>query len=181
MTNESVESAADPIYLEAVRMFEELFQLARALDVNETDAMTLATSSRDGRPTARIVLLRGFDARGFEFYTNSTSCKGRQLLENPQAALCFYWDALGKQVRAEGTVEQLADEESDKYWSRRPFRSRVASTASLQSQRLDSRESYERRVGELEQQLSGQDVPRPEHWYGFRVIPRRIEFWSNAD
>ena len=182
MTKENTKPAAtDPVYAAAVSLFEELFRQARALDVKETDVMTLATCSRDGHPTARIVLLRGFDARGFDFYTNSTSCKGQQLSENPQAALCFYWDGLGKQVRMEGTVLQLAGEASDAYWSRRHRLSQLASAASLQSQRLDSRETYERRIADLDQQLAGDEVARPQHWYGFRVVPRRIEFWTSAE
>lgn len=171
----------DPIYTEAISLFRALHQRVQELDMNEPDAMALATSDGAGYPTNRIILLRGFDERGFVFFTNSESRKGEQLLGNPRAALCFYWDAWGQQVRVEGTTQRVVDEESDLYWSRRARTSQLASLASLQSRELDRRETYENRIKELEQVYAGTDVPRPDHWYGFRVVPDRIEFWENRE
>ncbi len=167
------------LFAEAMQTFREIRDRVRELTLNEPDAMTIATCDRDGLPTARVVLLRGFDERGFAFYTNSDSRKGRQLKSNPRAAICMYWDALGEQVRIEGSVEQVSDEESDNYWNNRPRMSRIASAASLQSQELTERAEYDRRVAELVAQYPGEDIPRPEHWHGYRVVPRRIEFWKN--
>jgi pyridoxamine 5'-phosphate oxidase len=183
MTNEpSQPDMQDPVYDEAVKLFADLFRQVRSLDVAEMDAITVATSSADGYPTARVMLLRGFDSRGFVFFTNSKSRKGQQLLDNPRAALCMYWDALGKQVRVEGTVQRVTDEESDAYWSARRPRSRIASVASQQSERLEHRDKYEARVAELESQYAGdQPIPRPDHWCGFRVVPHRVEFWTSAE
>lgn len=171
----------DPLYREAIEEFDAIYDKARELDVNEPDAMTVCTCDAAGNPTARVVLLRGIDLRGFVFYTNENSRKGTQLLNNPKAALCFYWDALCRQVRVEGTVEPVTQEENESYWSRRPRKSQIASVASDQSQVLDRRETYERRVRLLEQELDGLHVPRPEFWHGFRVLPRRIEFWRSRE
>ncbi|MBP86561.1 MAG: pyridoxamine 5'-phosphate oxidase [Planctomycetaceae bacterium] len=145
----------------------------------EPVAMTLATVAENGGVSARVVLLRGVDERGFVFYTNLNSEKGRQLEANPAAALCFHWDPLKEQVRVEGTVEQVSEDEADEYWKARPRDSRIGAWASRQSETLESRAVLVQRVAEFEVKFEGQDVPRPDFWSGFRVVPNRIEFWKS--
>jgi pyridoxamine 5'-phosphate oxidase len=140
--------------------------------------MTLATATEDGQPSARIVLLKGFDERGFVFYTNYQSQKGQDLADNPQAALIFWWAELERQVRIEGRVEKVSPQESDEYFYSRPLNSRLGAWASEQSQAIASREVLEQRWQELKTKYEAQDVPRPPHWGGFRVIPTSIEFWQ---
>ena len=140
-------------------------------------AFILATAGADGRPTSRTVLLKHFDQRGFVIYTNLGSRKGRQVRENPQAALLFLWQSLSRQVRIEGAVEPVADEEADAYWYTRPRESRLGAWASAQSEPLDSREDYDRKLEEYRQRFEGEEVPRPAFWSGLRVVPDRIEFW----
>ena len=168
---------ADPMLKEALVRFDEFLDRVAQADFEEPTAMTLATTDSAGHVTARIVLLRGHDERGFVFYTNSESRKGHQLCENARAALCFYWDGLGEQVRVEGTVEAVSREESDTYWAGRPRDTRIGGWASQQSRPLVSWEELAERIAKYEQQFSERDVPRPEHWFGFRVVPDRIEFW----
>lgn len=169
----------DPLYREALERFRQLFERAQQCGLREPSAVTLATVDSDLRPAARVVLLRNFDQRGFVFYTNSESAKGRQLAENPQAALCFYWDPLREQVRIEGAVEPVSADESDAYWKTRPRDSQISAWASPQSQPLENRQSLEDRFAEFERTFAGRDVPRPEYWHGYRVIPQRIEFWQS--
>lgn len=164
---------------EVIDRFQELLDRARQTDLLEPTAMTLATVGADGRVSARIVLLRAFDADGFVFYTNLTSDKAFQLNAHPQAALCFYWDALAEQVRIEGAAERVSDEEADAYWQSRPRESQIGAWASRQSETLDARETLERRIAEFEAEFRGRDVPRPKYWSGYRVKPRRIEFWQS--
>jgi pyridoxamine 5'-phosphate oxidase len=141
--------------------------------------MTLATCTPDGKPAARIVLLRGFDENGFLFYTNYNSRKGEELLHNPYAALVFYWEPLSRQVRIVGRVEKASDHESDVYFRQRPRGSQVGAWASPQSDVLASREELEGRVADLERQFAGAEfLPRPPFWGGFRVIAHCIEFWQ---
>ena len=144
--------------------------------------MTLATVGQKGRPSARTVLLKGFDQRGFVFYTNFDSHKGRQLADNPQAALLFYWKMIGDgvQVKIEGSVEPVTQAEADGYFALRPRPSQIGAWASLQSQTLESREVFERRISEVEKRFEDVPVPRPPHWSGFRVVPEMIEFWYGA-
>lgn len=144
----------------------------------EPNAMVLATAGADGRPSARTVLLKGLDERGLVFFTNYRSRKGRELSENPHAALLFPWHALQRQVVAEGPVERLADAESDAYWASRPRGSQLGSAASPQSAPLRSRAELEQAHVELERRHAGRTVPRPEHWGGLRVRPDRVEFWQ---
>lgn len=157
--------------------------LSDAFDANlvEPNAMTLATSTPDGIPSARIVLLRGFDERGFSFYTNYEGRKGGELSSNPRAALVFYWDALERQVRVEGSVSKLPESESDEYFAGRPRGSRVGAWASEQSETLEKREDLERRVEEVEKEYPGDEIPRPPFWGGFRVEPERVEFWQGRE
>jgi pyridoxamine 5'-phosphate oxidase len=167
-------------YQEAVETFREKLAKTSELPMREPAAMSLATVDAAGRPSVRVVLLRGFDERGFVFYTNSNSRKGQQMAANQNVALSFYWDAWAEQVHVEGHVEKVADSESDAYWVKRARLSQIGALASQQSQALDSHKVLLDKVAELEEQFPD-DVPRPEHWHGFRVIPRRIEFWCGRD
>lgn len=160
------------------RQFQVWFDQALASQLPEPNAMTVATATQSGKPSARIVLLKGFDERGFVFYTNYQSHKGQELADNPQAALVFWWAELERQVRIEGRVEKVSEQESDEYFHSRPFNSRLGAWASDQSQVIESREVLERRAQELKTKYENQDVPRPPHWGGFRVIPTSIEFWQ---
>jgi pyridoxamine 5'-phosphate oxidase len=160
--------------------FERIMDCAQQTSLREPTAVTLATAGLDGRPSARIVLMRGFDSRGFVFFTNSLSRKGRQIAENPHAALCFHWDELAEQVRVEGAVTEVGDDESDRYWSGRSRESQIGAWASLQSETLDRRETLEGRVRDFTDLYQGKQVPRPTHWHGYRVIPDRIEFWKDG-
>ncbi|MCG2586413.1 pyridoxamine 5'-phosphate oxidase [Massilia sp. TS11] len=163
---------ADPI-----AQFAKWFDEAIKAEVNEPNAMGLSTVDEDGRPHSRIVLIKQFDARGFTWYTNYASDKGRQLRAHPHAALLFFWSELERQVRIEGDVELTAAEESDKYFHSRPLKSRLAALASHQSDPIDSREALERAYAAVEAQY-GEAPPRPAHWGGYRLKPRRIEFWQ---
>jgi pyridoxamine 5'-phosphate oxidase len=164
--------ARDP-FLQFARWFQEALNCGLA----EPNAMTLATADARGRPSARIVLLKGYDERGFSFYTNYESRKGRELAENPAAALLFHWIELERQVRIEGHVEQVPAEESDEYFASRPPGSRIGAWASPQSQALAHREDLDARIAELERKY-GDDPPRPPHWGGYRLIPEMLEFWQ---
>ena len=152
---------------------------ARA-ELEDADAMTLATGTRDGGVSARVVLLRGLDERGLTFFTNRESRKGRDLAENPRAALVLHWWQLGRQARVEGEVVEVAEPESDAYWQSRPLGSRIAASISLQSRPLAGREELERLFTEAAAAL-GEDVPRPPHWGGYRVVPDAIELWEHRD
>jgi len=141
-------------------------------------AMCLATAGAGGRPSARMVLLRGLDARGLRFFTSYLSRKGRELAENPQAAAVFYWPALHRQARVEGTVVPLGDDESDQYFNSRPRGHRIAAWASEQSEPLDEYATLEERFAHFDERFDGPDVPRPHSWGGYLVVPERIEFWQ---
>ena len=143
----------------------------------DTAPVALATADRDGRPSVRMVLLRGADERGFAFFTHFGSRKGRELAENPHAALCFHWPALDEQIRVEGPVERMSDAEADVYFASRPRGSQLGAWASEQSDLLSAREVLEQRYREIERRFEGQPVPRPPFWGGFRLSPVRIEFW----
>ena len=170
------------LYAQALDTFASLLKEATEGGDPEPTAMTLATADAQGRPAARTVLLKAFDARGFVFYTNYESRKGRQLTENPQAALLFLWKTLREQVQVkiEGTVEPVSLAEADEYFASRPRPSQIGAWASIQSQTLDSRDTFEARITAFEKKFEGVDVPRPPHWSGFRVVPERIEFWYGA-
>jgi pyridoxamine 5'-phosphate oxidase len=149
--------------------------------VPEPGAMTLATADANGRPSARIVILRGLDNQGLTFFTNRDSRKGDELRHNPVAALVFHWWQLGRQVRVEGAVEETTAEESTAYWRSRPRDSQLAAWASPQSEPLTGRAELDARVADAEARFGGMDVPLPPHWGGYRVIPERIEFWTHRD
>lgn len=170
--------STDELYLDALRRFSDLMLQARQTSAREPTAVALATADAGGRPSARMVLLRGVDARGFVFFTNANSRKGTELAANPHAELCFYWEQLDQQVRVGGRVEDVSDEESDEYWNRRPRASRIAAWASSQSETLEDGRTLERRFDEFDRRYPGEDVPRPAHWHGYRVVPERIEFWE---
>ncbi|MGH9314923.1 MAG: pyridoxamine 5'-phosphate oxidase [Vicinamibacterales bacterium] len=161
---------------DAITEFLAAAERARAHQVDTAPA-TLATSDAAGRPSARIVLVRGLDARGFVFHTNYDSRKGRELTENPHAALCFYWPTLDEQIRAEGSIERLSGEESDAYFATRPRGSQLGAWASDQSAKLASRETLEAKFRETETRFGDGPVPRPAFWGGFRLRPDRVEFW----
>jgi pyridoxamine 5'-phosphate oxidase len=165
--------AADPI-----AQFGRWFEQAREVEATEPNAMTVATATRDGIPAARIVLLKGFDARGFVFYTNYEGQKGRELAENPVAALVFHWVGLQRQVRISGTVEKVPYEESDAYFQSRPRGSRLGAWASHQSTVLRDRMELEERMAALEVEYVGTEIPLPPYWGGYRVTPSAIEFWQ---
>lgn len=161
-------------------LFEQWFADAVATEQPpvEPNSMTLATVDAAGQPHCRVLLLKGLDARGFVFYSNYTSAKGRQLAQHPQAALTFFWPALERQIRIEGRVEKISGEESDAYFNMRPLGSRLGALASEQSQPLASREVLEATLAELEQCYAHEAPQRPAHWGGYRMLPQRMEFWQ---
>jgi pyridoxamine 5'-phosphate oxidase len=165
--------AADPF-----AQFHRWLEQARAASPEEFTAMTLATADREGRPSARVVLLKGVDERGFVFYTNAESRKGRELLANPRAALVFYWGMLDRQVRVEGTVEPTSREESEAYFASRPLGSRLSAWASPQSRPVSGRAELERWMQEAGERFADGPVPLPAAWGGFRVRPETVEFWQ---
>jgi len=165
--------------LDPMARFAEIFAQVKKVVLPEPTAMTLATVSADGRPSARLVLLKEFDERGFVFYTNLESRKGRELATNPHAALCFHWPPLEQQVRVEGRVEKVSEAEADVYFATRPRGAQIGAWASKQSRILATREELETRVKVLEEKYAGREVPRPPFWSGFRVVPERIEFWQS--
>ena len=170
------------LYAEAILTFRGLLDAARASADPEPTAMTLASADLRGRPSARTVLLKDFDERGFVFYTNLGSHKGRELHENPQVALLFLWKLLDPQtqVRIEGRVEPVTDAEADAYFASRDRISQIGAWASKQSEILDSRSTFEQRIAEVERSYEGVPVPRPPFWSGLRVVPDAFEFWYGA-
>lgn len=161
-----------------IERFAALFERAKAAQPREPEAVVLATADERGQPSARVVLMKGFDQRGFVFYTNLHSRKGRELKARPLAALCFYWPALEQQVRVEGRVEQVPDSEADAYFASRGRGSQLSAWASQQSDALGSRDELERAWQDAEQRYAD-NVPRPPHWTGLRLSPERIEFWHS--
>lgn len=153
---------------------------ARALE-GEPHAMTLATATAEGRPSARVVLLRGLDERGFSFFTNRTSRKGAELAANPRAAVVLHWWPLGRQVRAEGEVEEVPPSESAAYWQTRPRGSQIAAWASPQSEQIEDRDDLDARVAEATRRFDGNPVPLPSFWGGYRLRPDTIELWTHRD
>ncbi len=163
-----------------IRQFAKWYHEATAFGIAETDAMTLATATKDGRPSARIVLLKDFDDRGFVFFTNYESRKAKELAENPRACLVAYWLPVKRQVRIEGFVEQISETESEAYFQTRPLGSRIGAWASTQSEVVENRDALEQRYADLSERY-GEDVPRPPHWGGYRIDPEVIEFWQGRD
>lgn len=161
-----------------VDQFAQWWQEAVAAEIDEVNAMTLATASASGIPDARIVLLKEYDANGFVFFTNYTSAKGRQLEENPHAALVFFWKELERQVRIGGQVEKVSEKESDQYYNSRPEGSRLGAWASPQSQVIESREWLDQQDQQFREVFRSKPIMRPPHWGGYRIKPVRIEFWQ---
>jgi len=166
------------LYTQALQRFYTLMQQAKQLPLTYPNAMTVATADANGKPSARVILLKDADEQGFVFYTNFQSRKGDELKENPQAALLFYWETLKTQVRVEGTVEIVSDEEADAYWRTRPLESRIGAWASQQSQPIENRKVLEDRYEHFARQFTDSNIPRPPHWSGYRLTPQLIEFWE---
>lgn len=173
-TKAIIEEMANPIAL-----FDLWLAEARKLEVNDPEAMALATSDSAGNPSVRMVLLKGHGPQGFVFYTNEGSAKGRQLAENPSAALLFHWKSLRRQVRIEGRIEPVPDEVADAYFATRSRDSQVGAWASDQSRALENRELFEARYADTKAKFEGGPVPRPPHWRGYRLVPNGFEFWED--
>lgn len=167
-----------PLDPDPIAQFSTWYAEAERVVTKNVNAMTLATATPDGSPSARMVLLKGWDAAGFVFYTNHDSRKGDELAANPRAALVLYWAALDRQVRVEGEVERVTAEESQAYFATRPRGSRIGAWASRQSQPISDRAALAQSVNEVEARFSGEDIPLPPFWGGYRVRPRTIEFWQ---
>lgn len=166
-------AAADPF-----RQFAKWWKQALKAEIDEVNAMTLATASPDGMPSARIVLLKDFSEKGFSFFTNYQSYKAKQLAENPKACLVFFWKELERQVRITGLIEQLSSENNDAYFHSRPVESQVGAHTSPQSQVIESREWLDKRFSQLQKEWKDKDIPRPDHWGGYIVKPVIVEFWQ---
>jgi pyridoxamine 5'-phosphate oxidase len=171
------EEELDP---DPIRQFEKWFEEASLSDIAEPNAMALATSTSEGRPSVRVVLLRAVDQRGFAFFTNYESRKGRELDANPHAALVFFWSGLERQVRIEGQVERVDAEESDEYFQTRPLASKIGAWASPQSDVIAGRAVLEESCRALQARFPNGDVPRPANWGGYRIVPESIEFWQGG-
>ena len=174
-----MDTALDTAGDDPIALFARWMAAAEASEPNDPDAVCLATATADGRPAARMVLLKGADARGFVFHSHYDGRKGAEMERNPHAALCFHWKTLRRQVRVEGSVERVAAAESDGYYASRARVSRLGAWASRQSRPLADRAELEASVAEMERRFPGEEVPRPPHWGGFRVVPARIEFWQD--
>lgn len=165
---------------EPMALFAEWLEAATKSEINDPNAMALATVDDTGLPDVRMVLLKGFDADGFVFFTNYESAKGREILANPKAALCFHWKSLRKQVRVRGPVSEVSAAEADAYYASRPRGSRIGAWASQQSRPLESRFALEKAVAAYTARYAIGEIPRPAYWSGFRIAPQEIEFWSDG-
>jgi pyridoxamine 5'-phosphate oxidase len=161
-----------------IKQFDAWFTAAAKAGIHDANAVALATSSPEGRPSVRVVLLKDFDETGFVFYTNYASEKGKQLEKNPRAALVFYWMEVERQIRVEGTVEKTSREESEQYFHSRPVGAQLGAWASHQSQAIDGRRVLNARLAEMKQRFAEGEIPLPPHWGGYRLRPERIEFWQ---
>lgn len=168
-------------HTDPIVMFHEWYESAQKLPLREPTSMVLATATPDGKPSVRIVLLKAYNENGFYFYTNLTSRKGKELIENPHAALCFYWMDLGRQVRVEGTVERVTEKEADDYFACRRRGSQIGAWASKQSMVMEQEEDLPKRVEEITKQFNGGPIPRPPFWSGFCLKPETIEFWQEGE
>lgn len=166
------------ININPIKQFDTWFNEAIEAKLPEPNAMTLATATHDGRPSARVVLLKGFDVNGFVFYTNYLSRKGKEITKNPLGAINFFWGELERQVRIEGTIEKLSKEESEKYFHSRPKLSQFGAVVSPQSQEIPNREILESKMSQLETEYADKDIPKPSFWGGYILKPRMIEFWQ---
>ena len=179
--DQATEAARDtiPILDDPMALFRDWLAEAEKTEPNDPNAMIVATAGSDGLPTARAILLKGIDDRGFIFYTNTESRKGDHLRENPQAGLCFHWKTLGRQVRADGPVEPVTAAEADAYFQSRPHGSRIGAWASQQSRPMPARSTLLDRVTQYSEEFGQGDVPRPDYWSGYRVLPLRLEYWRD--
>lgn len=174
LTNGDFTEASKPFLL-----FEEWLEDAKAKELNDPNALALSTVDPDGMPNIRMVLLKGFDERGFVFYTNFESAKGQELLSTPKAAMCFHWKSLRRQVRVRGPISVVEHDEADEYYQSRPRGSRIGAWASKQSRSLESRFALEKEVAKYTAKFAIGEIPRPDHWSGFRLEPTEIEFWHD--
>ncbi|CAN0653576.1 Pyridoxine/pyridoxamine 5'-phosphate oxidase [Nitratireductor aquimarinus] len=179
MIDETLKSGDFTERSEPFRLFAEWLEDATKSEPNDPNALALATVDPDGMPNVRMVLLKGFDERGFVFYTNFESAKGGEILSAEKAAMCFHWKSLRRQVRIRGPVEQVSDAEADEYYASRPRGSRIGAWASKQSRPLESRFALEKAVAEYTAKFAVGEIPRPAHWSGFRIVPSQIEFWHD--
>jgi len=163
---------------DAIEQFSNWWQDAVNSEIDEVNALTLCTASADGKPSGRIVLLKGYDAEGFVFFTNYDSNKGKELESNPQACMVFFWKELERQIRIEGTVEKISAEESDDYFFSRPPGSQVGAWASPQSRVIENRQVIEKNVEKYEKEFAAKSISRPAHWGGYRLVPTSVEFWQ---
>lgn len=181
MTNKTLTLGETVVGDDPFGLFAAWLDAAQGSEINDPNAVALASVDADGLPDVRMVLLKGFDARGFVFYTNLDSAKGREILGSGKAALCFHWKSLRSQVRVRGPVEAVSNEEADEYYATRPRRSRLGAWASQQSRPLESRQVLIERVAAFDAQFPGDAIPRPAHWSGLRVMPAEIEFWKDGE
>ncbi len=165
-----------------IELFRKWFSKAEKSEINDPNAVAVATSNKDNQPNVRMVLLKGLSEKGFVFYTNFNSKKGGELKENQKASMCFHWKSLRRQVRVIGKVEQVSDKEADDYFKSRPYKNRIGAWASSQSKILDKRETFLKNIKDFETKYPDQNkVPRPPHWSGWRLLPDEIEFWLDGD
>lgn len=171
----------EPLTTDPLELFTEWYENAEKTEINDPNAMSLATADKSGLPSVRMVLLKGFDTNGFVFYTNLESRKANEFKSNPNVAVCFHWKSLQRQVRIEGQVSQVSDEEADEYFNSRARLSRIGAWASMQSQVLESRDYLLTRLKTFEEKYNGETIPRPTHWSGNRIKAKRIEFWQDGE
>tara|TARA_B100000073_G_scaffold340875_1_gene341327 strand:+ start:3990 stop:4676 length:687 start_codon:yes stop_codon:yes gene_type:complete len=171
----------EPLTTDPLELFTEWYENAEKTEINDPNAMSLATADKSGFPSVRMVLLKGFDTNGFVFYTNLESRKANEFKSNPNVAVCFHWKSLQRQVRIEGQVSQVSDEEADEYFNSRARLSRIGAWASMQSQVLESRDYLLSRLNTFEEKYNGETIPRPTHWSGNRIKAKRIEFWQDGE
>ncbi len=181
MTNPEHIAFIEPLPASPWPLWSDWFRLAKSHEMNDAEAMCLATVDSRGRPASRMVLLKGWDESGFAFYSNLDSRKGQHLAAKSEVALCFHWKSLLRQVRVEGLAERLSDEEADAYFASRSRRSQLGAWASQQSRPLKDRAALEARVNDVEHRYPSGDIPRPPYWHGWRVRPSLIEFWQQRD
>ena len=165
-----------------IELFENWFSEAKKKEINDPNAVAVATADEDNQPNVRMVLLKGLSNKGFVFYTNFNSKKGKELKNNLKASLCFHWKSLRRQVRVIGSVEEVTSKEADEYYNSRPYKNKIGAWASSQSETLDKRETFLKKINELEGEYDEKKpIPRPPHWSGWRILPKEIEFWLDGE
>ena len=165
-----------------IELFKKWFTKAKETEINDPNALALATSNKKNQPSVRMVLLKGLSEKGFVFYTNFESKKGKDLISNQKASMCFHWKSLRRQIRIVGKVEKVSDHEADEYFNSRPYKNKIGAWASLQSRVLDKRENFIKKIKEFENKFpEDKKVPRPKNWSGWRLIPEEIEFWLDGE